>query len=118
MILAERAARQQLEAVVHSLQQQLYALHSSPSVAYPTPLSGHPAEPRGSVGGGEFSSFEQDDSSDDEGRYMQEDFQTPKEPKGSFGDEIFSGETKGTPRTLSLSQMTLGKGAQHTLNFL
>lgn len=122
MILAEQAARQQLEAVVHSLQQQLYALRSSASAPYPTPGSDHPAKHlhRGSAAGGEFSSFEQDDS-DDEGRYMQEDFQTPNETRGNFGDEIFGevqyGDAKTAPRTLSLSQITLGKSAQHGLNF-
>jgi hypothetical protein len=124
MILAEQAARQQLEAVVHSLQQQLHALRSSTSASYPALGSGHPADPLhgGSVAGGEFSSFEQDDSSDDEGRYMQEGFQTPNETRGNFGDEIFGevrdhGEAKSAPRTLSLSQITLGKGVQHNLNF-
>jgi hypothetical protein len=119
MILEERSARKQLEAVVHNLQQQLISLQSV------VPGSDHPAAPLHgeSVAGGEFSSFEPDDSSDDEGRYIQEDFQTPNEPGGHFGDEIFggdvrdSGETKTTPRTLSLSQITLGKGAQQSVNF-
>lgn len=123
MILAEQAARQQLEAVVHGLQQQLHALRSPASAPYPTPGSDHPAEHlrRDSAAGGEFSSFEQDDSSDDEGRYMQEDFQTPNATRGNFGDEIFGdmqhGDAKTAPRTLSLSQITLGKSAQHGLNF-
>jgi hypothetical protein len=125
LILAEQAARQQLEAVVHNLQQQLHALRSSASAPYPTPGSDHPAEALhgGSAAGGEFSSFEQDDSSDDEGRYMQEDFQTPNETGGNFGDEIFGevrdhhGDAKTAPRTLSLSQITLGRNAQHSSNF-
>lgn len=122
MILAEQAARHQLEAVVHNLQQQLNALRSAAS--YPGPGSDRHADPQraGSAAGGEFSSFEQDDSDDDEGRSMQEDFETPNETGGQFGDEIFGdahqeGETKSAPRTLSLSQITLGKGAQHSLNF-
>jgi hypothetical protein len=119
MILAEQAARQQLEAVVHILQRQLHALRSSAPVSYPTPASNNLGESlrRESVGGGEFSSFEQDDSSEDEGRYMQEDFQTPNDIKGNFGEEIFGvqGESKSAPRTLSLSQITLGKGGQHSL---
>ena len=121
MILAEQAARQQLEAVVHSLQEQLHALQSSVSTTYPR--SHHPPDPQhgGSLTGGEFSSFEQDDSSDDEGR-MREDFQTPSETRAGFGDEIFGaipdyGDGKSTPRTLSLSQITLGKGVQHSVNF-
>ncbi|KAE9381688.1 hypothetical protein N431DRAFT_491010 [Stipitochalara longipes BDJ] len=118
MILVEQSARQQLEAVVHNLQQQLSILKS----AAPTPGSAVSAVPprAGSAAGREFSSFEQDDSSDDEGRYLQEDFQTPNEPGGHFGDEIFGdaqGEAKSAPRTLSLSQITLGKGAQQGANF-
>lgn len=121
MILVEQAARQQLEAVVHSLQQQLHALRSTAS--RPARGSNRPAhlQRAGAAAGGEFSSFEQDESSDDEGRYLQEDFQTPNEPGGHFGDEIFGGddhgETKSAPRTLSLSQITLGKGANQSLNF-
>jgi hypothetical protein len=93
MILAEQAARQQLEAVVHSLQEQLHALRSTAS--HPARGSNHLERPprAGSAAGGEFSSFEQDDSSDDEGRYMQEDFQTPNETEGHFGDEIFGDGT-------------------------
>lgn len=124
MILAEQAARQQLEAMVHSLQRQLHALGSSASAPYPTPGSDHHAEHLhgGSAAGGEFSSFEQDDSSDDEGRYMQEEFQTPNETRANFGDDTFGhvrdhGDAKSAPRTLSLSQITMGKSAQHSLNF-
>jgi len=120
MILEERSARQELEAIVHSLQQQLGRLKS----AAPGPGSGpgFPAAPQRaeSAAGGEFSSFEQDDSSDDEGRYLHEDFQTPNEPGGHFGDEIFGdvqSEAKTAPRTLSLSQITLGKGAKQSGNF-
>jgi type II secretory pathway component PulJ len=126
MILAEQAARQQLEAVVRTLQQQLQSLQSANSASYPTPGSDHPGDPvsEGTVVGGEFSSFEQDDSSDDEGRYLHDEvYQTPNEERGRFGDEIFGVVTshnegmKGEPRTLSLSQITLGKGMQHSLNF-
>jgi hypothetical protein len=117
MILEERSARQELEAIVQHLQQQLSTLKTGA----PRPRSGLPTAPlrAGSAAGGEFSSFEQDDSSDDEGRYPQEDFQTPHEPSGHFGDEIFGdvqGEGKTAPRTLSLSQITLGKGAQQSGN--
>lgn len=117
MILEERSARQQLEAVVHSLQQQMSTLQSTAARGSDHSRARLRA---GSAAGGEFSSFEQDDSSDDEGRYMQEDFQTPNEPGGHFGDEIFGGdqrETKSAPRTLSLSQITLGKGAQQSVDF-
>ena len=90
---------------------------------YPAPDSDHTTYPL-NTGGGEFSSFEQDDSSDDDGRYINEDFQTPNEERGHFGDDIF-GEVKrnggdiikSAPRTLSLSQITLGKGVQPSLNF-
>jgi hypothetical protein len=119
MILEERSARQQLEAVVRNLQRQLGSLQS---VVQGSDQSAAPVR-AGYAAGGEFSSFEPDDSSDDEGRYMQEGFQTPNEPGGHFGDEIFggdvhdSGETKTAPRTLSLSQITLAKGAQQSVNF-
>jgi hypothetical protein len=122
MILAEQAARRNLEAVIHSLQRELKAIRSG-ATSYPTPGSDHPVPVKESSGtGGEFSSFEQDDSSEDEGRYEREDFQTPNEESVNLGDEIF-GETnhnkepKSAPRTLSLSQMTLGKGLQPSLNF-
>ena len=119
MILEERSTRQQLEAVVRNLQRQLGSLQS---VVQGSDQSAAPVR-AGYAAGGEFSSFEPDDSSDDEGRYMQEGFQTPNEPGGHFGDEIFggdvhdSGETKTAPRTLSLSQITLAKGAQQRANF-
>lgn len=123
MILAEQAARQNLEAIVHNLQQQLKSLRSSSAASYPTPGSEHPAQLKGNNGAGrEFSSFEQDDSSDDEGRYEREDFQTPNEENAQFGDEIFgesdyNKESHSAPRTLSLSQMTLRRDVQPSLNF-
>jgi len=110
MILAEQAARQDLETVVVDLQARLQALHSAGT---------EHADPR-RVG---FSSSDPDNSSDDEGRFGQndddDDFQTPAEerPEPPFGGEIFgeisSNRAAGPrigPRTLSLSQMTLGKG--------
>lgn len=119
MILAEQAARQNLEAIVHTMRQRLAELRSAGRGSYPTPNSDHLADPmKGS--GGEFSTFEQDDSSDEEGRYAQDNFQTPNEEHGTFADGIFgdvdSGEMKSAPRTLSLSQMTLGKGVQSSVN--
>jgi hypothetical protein len=123
MILAEQTARQQLETVVQNLQQQVQSFKSLSSAAYPTPNSDHTTDPLNADGGGEFSSFEQDDSSDDEGRYVNEDFQMPSEERGHFGDDIFGevknngGDMKGAPRSLSLSQITLGKGVQQSLNF-
>ncbi|KAE8452164.1 hypothetical protein EG329_001631 [Mollisiaceae sp. DMI_Dod_QoI] len=128
MILAEQAARQELENVVQTLQQQLQAYLSSHSASYPPPsldVAGDPLQ----TTPGELSAFEHDDSSDDEGRFLNEHeevFQTPHEERGQFGDEIFGdvgreegkGESrKSAPRTLSLSQITLGKGAQHAVNF-
>ena len=121
MILAEQAARQHLEALVQELQQQLEDLRSSGGVSYPTPDSDLLADPMKDGGGGEFSTFEQDDISDDEGRYAQDEFRTPNEERGNFLDDIFGdvngSDTKSTPRTLSLSQMTLGKGVHPSLNF-
>jgi hypothetical protein len=121
MISAEQAARQNLEMVVLDLQQRLHILASGP---YAPPNLDYVDPPSdGMAGGGESSSFEQDDSSDDEGRYAGEDFKTPSEETGPFGDEVFgdmsasTGGYKTAPRTLSLSQMTLKKGAQASTNF-
>jgi hypothetical protein len=109
MILAEQTSRQHLESLVQTLQQQLQDLRSSGTASYPSPDSDLPADPIKSGGGNAFSSFEHDDSSDDEGRYVQEDFQTPKEERGNFSDDIFgevgNGDIKSAPRTLSLSQV-------------
>ncbi|KUJ22458.1 uncharacterized protein LY89DRAFT_664277 [Mollisia scopiformis] len=126
MILAEQNARHELESVVHTLQRQLQAYLETHS--YPTPgldAAGDPLQIT-AAGGGEYSSFEQDDedeSSEDEDKV----FQTPREERGQFGDEIFGQEErerKSAPRTLSLSQITLGKGnqqqqqqQQHSVNF-
>jgi len=114
MIISEQAARQDLEAIVQTLQQQLHTvlIRSSKQISYPTPNSG---------GVGEFSSFEHDESEDDDGQFEQEDFRTPNEEVSQFGDEIF-GDSKPAPdlargpRTLSLSQLTLGRG-QPSVNF-
>jgi hypothetical protein len=114
MILAEQTARQNLEAVVRSLQHQLQKLRASRPAA----------ETEESTHRGEFSSFEQGDSSDDDGRYEHDDFRTPNEERVEFGDDIFGvsgGEAvtgaKNAPRTMSLSQMTLGRGMKPSLNF-
>ena len=115
MILAEQAARENVEAIVHTLQRQLEGFRSAGGAAYLTPDSNHLADPTNGRTGGDTSTFEQDESSDDEGRYSTDDFQTPSEEHGTFADSIFgdfsSGEMESTPRTLSLSQMTLRKGA-------
>ncbi|KAG9238379.1 hypothetical protein BJ875DRAFT_57876 [Amylocarpus encephaloides] len=120
LILQEQIARQRLESVVQNLSQQIQTLHST-TLSYPTPNSEHIEGvnmPEGNVAGNEFSNFEQDDSSDDEGRYANEIYQTPKEERGSFGDDTFGdvmdggGDVKSTNRTMSLSRMTVGKGLQ------
>ncbi|KAH8602787.1 hypothetical protein B0O99DRAFT_679773 [Bisporella sp. PMI_857] len=113
MILAEQAARQDLEAVVKDLQQQLYQ-QLQMIRASRLPLPGTTSVP----GGGTFSTF---DDSDEEGQLAHDDFRTPNEERTHFGDEIF-GDVKSNiettaPRTLSLSQMTLGKGAPPSMNF-
>ena len=116
MILAEQQARKNLEAVVHGLERELTAVCASmPPI--PTLSSNIPPVKESTGPGGEFSSFEQDDSSEDEGRYGCEDFQTPNEENAAFGDEIFgvanqNKEPNHVLRTMSLSQMTLGKGLQ------
>src|SRR5208282_3746104 len=92
MILTEQAARQHLERLVQSLQRQLQALHSSTLASYPTPSPDQMAAPlhEGDIAGGELSSFEQGDSSDD-GRYINENPQTPREERAHSGTEIFGG---------------------------
>lgn len=126
MIIAEQTARQDLESVVLTLQRQLqsYLSSHSHSQSYPTPGSEADAARDPLI-----SSFEQDDSSDDGNRAAydndlenEEVFQTPNE--GNFGDEIFGDaavnqnqERKSAPRTLSLSQITLGRGVQQSINF-
>jgi hypothetical protein len=117
MILAEQAARQQLEVVVRSLQQQLQTCRTSAPGSFPTPDSNQVVDGLVEIPGGEFSSFEQDeDSSDDEEGYGTEAFQTPKEGRASYGEDTFGDvmnvDGKSAPRTMSLSQMTLGKGLQ------
>lgn len=123
MIHAEQSARLQLEAVIHSLQRQLQTVILASRNTYPTPDSDVPYH-EGGTEGGNFSNFEQDDSSDDEAQYVNEEvFQTPNEERNHFEDEIFgdvSGNTnegKSAPRTLSLSQITLGRNVQPSLNF-
>ncbi|TVY80651.1 hypothetical protein LSUE1_G006509 [Lachnellula suecica] len=118
MILGEQAARHKLEVVVRNLQQQLKVYQMSGPGSFPTPDSNEAANPLSEgLPGGEFSNFEQDDdSSDDEGRYGTDAFQTPREERGNFGDDTFGDvmneEGSPAPRTMSLSQMTLGKGLQ------
>jgi hypothetical protein len=133
MILAEQSARQHLENVILSLQQQICSmqpmqpLRTSTSDSYPTPDS---ATATAAMGKNTFSSFGNDDS-DDENAYTAtpEIFQTPMEESGNhFGDEVFGStavnrrhlsveEAKNDARTLSLSQITLGKGVQPSVNF-
>ncbi|KAK0119190.1 hypothetical protein ONS96_012254 [Cadophora gregata f. sp. sojae] len=123
MIHAEQSERLKLESVIHSLQRQLQTVLLASRNTYPTPDSAAPPH-EGGIEGSNFSNFEQDDSSDDDGRYVNEEvFQTPNEERNHFEDEIFgdvSGNTndgKNAPRTLSLSQITLGRNVQPSLNF-
>jgi hypothetical protein len=118
MILAEREVRKELEILVQSLQHQIQVL-SARGRSYPSAgIEKFPNSPK-SEGGGEFSTFEQDDNSDEEGKSSV--FQTPNEEKSQFGDGIFgdvNGEvTKTAPRTMSLSQLTLGRGIHQSMNF-
>ncbi|EKD11834.1 uncharacterized protein L3040_008989 [Drepanopeziza brunnea f. sp. 'multigermtubi'] len=130
MILVEQAARLQLEAVVLSLQRQLQVVLSSSSTPQPPGSdSGAVRNPRRqretTADGRHFSSSEQDDSSDDgpydERPHPDDDdvFRTPTEERNPYGDEIFGAaaavrsnadDGKTAPRTLSLSQITLGRG--------
>lgn len=118
MILAEREARQELEALVLKLQQRLHTL------AWTSGPGSNLAKPLGESRVTEqFLDLEHDDNSIDDGQYTNEEFRTPNEETGLFGDEIF-GETahmktgsKTAPRVVSLSQMTLGRNAQPGLGF-
>ena len=133
LILNEQSARQHLESVISTLQEQVRAL-SSHSQQYTMTGSGSERDHDHKIG--EFSSFEQDDSEDDgEARYIHDEdvFQTPREEfSGGFGEDAIFGTGNGgellrnsaseevkrrDDRTLSLSQITMGKGVQHALNF-
>ena len=131
LITAEQSARQTLEAQVTSLQQQLQSLLSKPgetgSVVYATPRPQH-APNRQTMGTGEFSSFEPEDSgTESEGEAYggghEESFQTPNEERGNYmdhdiyEDELAEMEGHGEPRTLSLSQLTMGKSALASVGF-
>ncbi|KAI9053372.1 hypothetical protein LZ554_002331 [Drepanopeziza brunnea f. sp. 'monogermtubi'] len=135
MILEEQAARLQLEAVVLSLQRQLHVVLSSSSTPQPPGSDSgavrNPRRPRDTTAEGRhhFSSSEQDDSSDDgpyDERHHDDDvFRTPTEERNPYGDEIFgaaataaAADGKTAPRTLSLSQITLGRsgGVQPSLD--
>jgi hypothetical protein len=118
LITQEQTARQRLEAQVMSLQKQLRTLQTSisPAQSYPTPSPEHGhGEPRVRS---ECSSFDNDDSSLEEGFDNAEVYQTPSEEHTHYGEEPFEdiegvvvdGVSKKAPRTLSLSQLTLGKG--------
>jgi hypothetical protein len=120
LILNEQAARQNLEALVQNLLQQLQDLRSPGVKSFQTPRSGLLGNNTGDAGS-EFSASEQDESSDEEGRYGRDNFQTPSEERGNFADNIFGdvngGLVKNTPRTLSLSQLTLGNAPQPGFTF-
>jgi hypothetical protein len=118
MILAEREARQELEVVVLKLQQRLQTLAWTSS-----PASGS-NRARDVRDDGQFLDLDQDDSSIDDGGYANEEYRTPNADTGVFGDDIFGASaaqnkttTKTAPRVVSLSQMTLGRGAQPSLGF-
>ncbi len=125
MIVTEQEARENLESIVINLQQQLRVICSSTAGAYPTAASSlvDPLNEDTPTTGG-FSSFENDSSEDEDGKYGQEEiFETPNEEREQFGDEIFgaapgkSSQAKIEPRTLSLSQITKGGAVQHSLDF-
>lgn len=112
MIMAEQTARQHLEDVVHKLQKQLLSTLGSLPLPQSNGLKNSSSDeaPVGAV-----SSFEQD--SDDEEHYDTDAFKTPNEEHESFVDDTFGNVMhdggKRAPRTLSLSQITMKKGAQH-----
>ncbi|CAL3962025.1 unnamed protein product [Diplocarpon coronariae] len=106
MIVAEQRARQRLESMVLGLQQQIHTVLAAGAADGP--------------GGADFSGFEHDAGSDD-GRVVcdgREEFRTPAAGRPPFEDAIF-GEVPGraadetsAPRTLSLSQITMGRPPQ------
>jgi hypothetical protein len=129
LIAAEQSARHILEAQVASLQQKLQSLLSKPgergSVVYATPRP-QQAPSRQTIGTGEFSSFEHEESgTESEGDIYngghEEVFQTPSEERGhytehdDYEDELAEMEGHGEPRTLSLSQLTMGNSALATV---
>ncbi|TGO07328.1 hypothetical protein BTUL_0291g00020 [Botrytis tulipae] len=135
MFLAEQSAREQLESIVLTLQRQMTSYPSIASTSYPTPDSATGGGPildttSSSKGTSEGFGVESDDDAYAAGSEV---FQTPKEELGgqNFGDEVFgtgkgyaSGNSRltvdtgnGDARTLSLSQITMGKGVQPSLNF-
>lgn len=114
LIMTEQHARRELETLVHGLQKEIRTIR--PSTAYPTPNSDHAISNHIIQGQRTaFSSFEGDDSSDDEARYDNDVFQTPNEERdfqdNTFGD-VMDGDQKSSNRTMSLSRMTVGKGMQ------
>lgn len=130
MLLAEQSARQHLENIVLTLQQQIASYPSIASTSsYPTPDSATGGGPILDTTSSTKSAFEEFGVDGDDN----EVFQTPNEELSgpNFGDEVFGtgkgngNETaklsidtgRGVARTLSLSQITLGKGVQPSLNF-
>jgi hypothetical protein len=137
MVLSERARRIELESVVKSLQSQLQQILVTQRSRYPTPeaepFQGHhslhiinndTSAPK------DFNFDNEQDSSDDESQrthqYEQEVYQTPMEERGNYGDldsdegifgEVVNSEQRKAPRTLSLSQITMGKGIQQGAGF-
>ncbi|KAI9642188.1 hypothetical protein NHQ30_008990 [Ciborinia camelliae] len=135
MFIAEQSARQHLENIVLTLQQQIASYPSIASASYPTPDSVTGGAPMLDTTSSSKSTFEGFgvDSDDDAYAASPEVFKTPDEELGgpNFGDEVF-GTGKGyghesarlsvdtgkdDARTLSLSQITLGKSVQPSLNF-
>jgi len=109
MILAEQAARRDLEALVQNLQHQLQDLRPSKGpTSFPTPKSDKAVDFIQPSSGNRWSTFEHD-CSDDEGQFAEDDFQTPNEVVSNFSDAIFgdvNGDHMNVSRTLSLSRMT------------
>lgn len=128
LIQAETNARQQLEAHVLTLQHQLHAALSGNAIPYPTPSPERRGTPmaKGTGMGGDFSAFEQggSESGSDVGDAYEgareEEFVTPSEERDHYiSQEEYERDMEvleGQPRTLSLSQMTLGKNMQ-SVNF-
>lgn len=144
LITAEQTARQTLEAQVASLQEQLQSLLSSrfggdnrSSVIYHQRSDQLPSRKTMGTAPAEFSSFEHEQETEESGtesegemsfageHHHEEVYLTPSEERGNYvghdeyEDELAEMETRaqGEPRTLSLSQLTMGNSALAGVSF-
>jgi hypothetical protein len=135
LIEAEQKARAHLETQVVALQRQVQSLLSSSSnarnnadlTARPDSVA-YPKAMRLTGESDQYSSFEHEETGSESGREgycesMEEVFQTPREERGHYGTqeeynhELSEMDNQRNPRTMSLSQLTMGKIALSSVNF-